>query len=128
MKHDQEWAEFITAIHARLEAGEREYGDGSFRKGQSKLVGEVLEELEDVCGWSFVLWCRVKKLTAKSAGRTEVDHDVNDVAPVLSVVRPDKDAVQELAVPRVGLDSDWIGFVPVAVALALTAVLWWAVH
>jgi hypothetical protein len=65
MKHDAEWAKFSAAVHKRLEAGEREYGDGSFARPVSELRHEIQEEVLDICGWAFVLWCRVNALESK---------------------------------------------------------------
>lgn len=62
MKYDAEWDLFRKVLHDRLEAGERAYGDGSFSKDPTALVGEIEEELLDVCGWSFVLWVRLRRL------------------------------------------------------------------
>lgn len=62
MKHDAQWWQFAETLHKRLEAGEREYGDASFSKAPTALIGEIAEELLDVCGWAFVLWVRLQRL------------------------------------------------------------------
>lgn len=53
---------FAEAVRARCEKGEAEYGDRSFRRPLGELLDEVAEELLDVCGGGFVLWCRVESL------------------------------------------------------------------
>lgn len=45
--------EFLDRVYARLEAGEREYGNNAGDRPRSELLGEVREELEDVVGWGF---------------------------------------------------------------------------
>lgn len=57
-----EWPAFVQAVEARLEAGAAAYGDRSFERPAGELVGEIAEELEDVAGWAFVLWCRMESL------------------------------------------------------------------
>jgi len=59
------WAAFARAVEARLRQGEREYGGASFARPPGELVGEVAEELFDVCAWSYILWCRVRALEAR---------------------------------------------------------------
>lgn len=66
MKHDAEWGEFTAMLHERLERGEREYGDGSFTRPLGELPAEIMEELADVCGWAFVMWCRMRKMEKAS--------------------------------------------------------------
>lgn len=54
--------EFLDQLADRLAAGRLEYGDASLRRAPAALRGEIEEELLDVCGWSFVLWLRVRAL------------------------------------------------------------------
>lgn len=42
--------------------GRRNYGDASFSADPATLLTEIQAELEDVAGWSFVLWCRLQRL------------------------------------------------------------------
>ena len=65
MEHEQEWVDFVIRLRERLEAGAKQYGDVSFRRDPGELVGEVEEELLDVCGWSFILWCRLRRLAPR---------------------------------------------------------------
>ncbi|MGC8758595.1 MAG: hypothetical protein ACP5VC_01445 [Bryobacteraceae bacterium] len=62
MEHEQELEQFWLRLRERLEAGARTYGEASFRRDAAELAGEVQEELLDVCGWAFVLWCRLRRL------------------------------------------------------------------
>ena len=52
---------FMHKVMKRLEKGEREYGNRSFRKPTRKLVKEVEEELLDVLGWAFIIWGRMNE-------------------------------------------------------------------
>ena len=56
------FAEFTTAVADRLKKGEHDYGDRSFDLGSPRLLDEILEELEDVAGWSWILWCRLRRI------------------------------------------------------------------
>jgi hypothetical protein len=56
--------EFVEQVRARLAQGAREYGDRSFDRPISELLGEIEQELLDVCGWSFLLWCKLRALQA----------------------------------------------------------------
>lgn len=60
--HAAEWQAFSAALRRRLVAGERLYGERSFRRPCRALAREVEEELLDVCGWAFILWCRLRAL------------------------------------------------------------------
>ena len=53
---------FVDRLRARLEAGAATYGDASFTRPAAELVDEVQQELEDVCGWSLLLWIRLERL------------------------------------------------------------------
>ena len=67
------WPDFTGAVRARLEKGQAEYGDASFQRPPGELVGEIAEELADVCGWAFVLWCRIRGLEKEVSGGTDAD-------------------------------------------------------
>ena len=58
------WPAFASAVLARLERGRATYRDESFRLPPAALGDEIEAELFDVCAWSFILWERVRALTA----------------------------------------------------------------
>ena len=64
---DSELKRFVERLRARLAAGAKTYGGGSFTRPAAELVDEIQQELEDVCGWSLILWIRLDAL------RTRVD-------------------------------------------------------
>jgi hypothetical protein len=66
--------EFTTRVLARLDKGRQAYGDRSFDRAPGELLAEIREELEDVCGWSFVLWCRLADLEQALAERIAAAH------------------------------------------------------
>jgi len=55
---------FSSLVCARLDAGQLEYGDRSFSQPSSELLDEIEEELLDIVGWAYPLWCRLRKLRA----------------------------------------------------------------
>ena len=58
----ESWGHFLALVFRRLEAGQAAYQDRSFTRPAGELVGEIEAELLDLCGWSFVLWCRLRKI------------------------------------------------------------------
>jgi hypothetical protein len=68
------WPAFAAELYARLVEGRRTYGEASLRRPPGELVGEIRQELLDVCGWSFILARRLELLgqarrRARSIGR-----------------------------------------------------------
>ena len=61
---DSSFQSFVEQVRTRLQKGARQYGDRSFTRPVPELVGEIQEELADVCGWSFILWTRLERLRA----------------------------------------------------------------
>jgi hypothetical protein len=59
------WPVFSKQIRDRLLIGAKTYGDCSFRKSPDKLIDEIGQELMDVVGWSFILWCKLLDIQAK---------------------------------------------------------------
>ena len=55
---------FVARLRARLVAGAATYGEASFQRPAAELVEEVQQELEDVAGWSLILWSRLERLRA----------------------------------------------------------------
>ncbi|MEM9067138.1 MAG: hypothetical protein AAGE52_01490 [Myxococcota bacterium] len=60
---------FAARVRARLEAGEREYGNSALTKPDGVLLGEIQEELEDVMGWTSWLWMRMEQMRALLNGK-----------------------------------------------------------
>jgi hypothetical protein len=63
----QDLDRFVGKITERLKAGATEYGDRSFLTTTPSTVDEIQEELADVCGWSFIAWCKLERLKAETA-------------------------------------------------------------
>lgn len=61
------WPAFANAVRARLDQGQRTYGDASFHRDPAELLGELAQEALDLAGWGFVLWRRVQLLAAEAA-------------------------------------------------------------
>jgi hypothetical protein len=59
--------EFFAALKGRLKQGQAAYGDKSFAREPSELLGELEQEALDLAGWSFVLWTRLRNLKAAAA-------------------------------------------------------------
>jgi hypothetical protein len=63
----EEWPIFAEEVQARLAMGAEIYGDQSFDAASDRLVVEIQQELMDVLGWGFILWCRFQALKTKLA-------------------------------------------------------------
>jgi len=59
---DADLERFVGRLRTRLVAGAATYGDVSFTRPAAELIAEVQQELEDVCGWSLLLWLRLDRL------------------------------------------------------------------
>jgi hypothetical protein len=53
---------FVDMAAERFEKGAVAYGDKSFSQEPGELVRQIDEEIVDICGWSFVLHTRVRRL------------------------------------------------------------------
>ena len=61
------WPTFMKAVRARLEMGREEYRDRAFTRPPEELIREIEQELLDVCGWAFILWCRLAALGSETS-------------------------------------------------------------
>jgi hypothetical protein len=57
--------EFYKLVRDRLEQSSQTYGDMPLGRPPLELVGEVEQELLDICAWSFVLWSRLQRVARK---------------------------------------------------------------
>jgi hypothetical protein len=71
---------FIRAVRARLERGAIEYGDTSFSSDLPTLIAELEQEAEDLAGWAYITWRRIRNLRRiaedverRVAARSEAD-------------------------------------------------------
>jgi hypothetical protein len=71
-------AEFLSHLRARLAKGAKEYGDASFNKPILDSTDEILEEIEDIAGWSFILWAQAKRRLRRVADSIEVADAAED--------------------------------------------------
>jgi len=61
-KYREVFPEFIETLRARMEQGFKEYGDKSFERSGVELLEEIEQEVLDICGWSVVVYNRIRKL------------------------------------------------------------------
>jgi len=64
---EQHWPSFATALCEKLARGHGEYGDKSFERDPAELLGEIREELLDVCGWAYIMLVKLKALEGGGA-------------------------------------------------------------
>ena len=89
------WPDFAGTVLSRLEKGQTEYGDTSFQRPRQELIGEIEEELADVCGWAFVLWCRIRGLQKA----VHADGD-SDKPPQTSKLLNAQEVAERLSLPK----------------------------
>lgn len=53
--------DFLRQLSARLEKGEREYGNKSFERSFDDLADELLQEYLDIAGWAYIQWAKARK-------------------------------------------------------------------
>ena len=61
-KYREVFPEFIETLRARMEQGFKKYGDKSFERSGVELLEEIEQEVLDICGWSVVLYNRIRVL------------------------------------------------------------------
>lgn len=66
---------FVDRLRARLITGAATYDNASFTRPAPELVDEVQQELEDVCGWSLLLWIRLERLNQSVAATEQGETD-----------------------------------------------------
>jgi len=64
---------FLEAVLAKAEVGYAEYGDRSYGREPSNLIGEIQEEIVDIAGWGAIAWCKLERLREKAA---ELEADI----------------------------------------------------
>ena len=57
----------VARLRQRLVEGAATYGGVSFTRPAAELVDEIQQELEDVCGWSLLLWIRLDRVRRSAA-------------------------------------------------------------
>jgi hypothetical protein len=58
------WPAFAARVQARLEADACAYPESPSRS-ELELLDEIAQELEDVAGWSCVLWSKLEAIKAR---------------------------------------------------------------
>lgn len=77
MQLDDKIAAFFARVNERMHVGQRQYGDRSWSRDPDMLLDEIQQELEDVTGWSIVLWSRLQsaRLALHRHQNAEADDD-----------------------------------------------------
>lgn len=67
------YGEFVARVRRRLERGATEYAARpAAERPLLELLGELAEELEDVAGWSHLLWRRLRAMRERLLCAAEV--------------------------------------------------------
>lgn len=71
--------EFLNRLESRLEAGARDYGNASLERPFPETAEEILDELLDVAGWSYVAWVRMRtRLQRLEIAAREIETPLED--------------------------------------------------
>jgi hypothetical protein len=65
-KYEEHFIPFVNRLDAKMKKGFEEYGDGSFSRPPTELIGEIEEELLDICGWSMIVFARLQDIKEKT--------------------------------------------------------------
>jgi hypothetical protein len=65
MIYKKHFKQFVKELDKKMLKGFKEYGDVSFNRKSEDLVGEIEQELLDICGWSLILWVHLNELKLK---------------------------------------------------------------
>ncbi len=57
---DAAFATFSERLRKRWSAGAKRYGDQSFAAPMTETCRQIMEELEGVPGWAFILWIQAR--------------------------------------------------------------------
>ena len=68
MLYKKHFKQFVKDLDSKMDAGYHEYGDKSFKRPPKELLQELEEEVLDICGWSLILYVRLKELKKKLRG------------------------------------------------------------
>lgn len=92
-------AEFFEALNAKLDRGERQYGEASFERPAPSLVTELEAEALDLAGWGYILWVRLRSLRAatEAAERRSLHRAAADNAPSPKVGAATRKLLEDLA-------------------------------
>lgn len=60
--------EWLTALAKRAVAGHRYYGDKSQYRTAAELIGEQVEEITDVVGWTFPRFQQLRRKQREAEG------------------------------------------------------------
>jgi hypothetical protein len=63
MSYEDDFPDFVGAVAARLRAGDKEYGGSIEVKTPLAVCREVQEEIEDMMGWSYFLWQKMRRIS-----------------------------------------------------------------
>jgi len=72
-------------VHARWRKGAAVYGDRSFYEPIAETCRQILEEIEDTCGWLFVAWIQARRARGDVidlAAREQLERDFLAAAPI----------------------------------------------
>lgn len=88
---------FAECLRARLAQGAEAYGDASFSRPLSELLGEIEQEQLDTVGWCWVIWTALRR-----AGWPDPDL----LHQVYAIARRARLECEALAALRVGVTRD----------------------
>lgn len=94
---DSAFTLFAERLRKRWAGGAKRYGDASFRATMAETCRQVMEELEDVPGWSFVLWLQARMHCGEAIDLARrQDYEAEFLAAMRSAREP-RNAVDKIA-------------------------------
>lgn len=93
----QAFSLFAERLRKRWAAGAQQYGDASFHRPLADTCRQIMEELEDVPGWAFVLWLQARITAGEAIDLTRrADYEAEFLAAMQSNKEP-RNVVERIA-------------------------------
>jgi hypothetical protein len=65
MIYKKHFKKFVKLLDAKMLKGYKQYGDESFKREPSDLIGELQQEVIDISGWGMILYSRLEEMKLK---------------------------------------------------------------
>lgn len=93
---DAAFATFSDRLRKRWADGAKRYGDQSFATPMTETCRQIMEELEDVPGWAFVLWIQARIACGEAIDLTRRQDYEAEFLRAMRVDREPRNAVERI--------------------------------
>lgn len=93
---DSAFTLFAERLRKRWADGAKRYGDQSFAAPLTETCRQIMEELEDVPGWAFILWIQVRHRCGEAIDLTRRQDYEAEFLRSMRVDREPRNAVERI--------------------------------